>query len=104
VVLGDGEEVVGAITSVVGAWKMGGRGERIELLRALARVPGVYVPSLYEAVYDGPRLVAVNPIDDAAPERPAHRCGALSAQRRAVSRVHPRLSFLSGGHDHAAGA
>ncbi len=69
VVLGDGEEVVGAITSVVGAWKTGGRGERIELLRALARVPGVYVPSLYEAVYDGPRLVAVNPIDDAAPER-----------------------------------
>ncbi len=69
VVLGDGEEVVGAITGAVGAWKAAGRESRRELLRALARIPGVYVPSLYEAVYDGPRLVAINPIDDAAPER-----------------------------------
>jgi radical SAM family uncharacterized protein len=61
-VLGDGEEVIGDITRVVGEWKRSGsRRSRPELLRALARVPGLYVPSLYDVAYDGERLVAVTP-------------------------------------------
>jgi radical SAM family uncharacterized protein len=62
-VIGDGEEVVGELTEAVGAWKAGGRtpGSRERLLRDLAGVAGVYVPSLYEVAYDGPRLVAVSP-------------------------------------------
>jgi radical SAM family uncharacterized protein len=68
VVLGDGEEVVSEITEVVGAWKASGRrGDRSRpaVLRDLATIPGVYVPSLYEVHYDGPRLVAVEPKDGA---------------------------------------
>jgi radical SAM family uncharacterized protein len=63
VVLGDGEEVVGEITGVIADWKASGRteGSRPDVLRALARIPGVYVPSLYDVFYDGPRLVAVTP-------------------------------------------
>jgi radical SAM family uncharacterized protein len=63
VVLGDGEEVVGEITEVVREWKASGRteGSREGVLRALAQVPGVYVPSLYDVAYDGQRLVAVTP-------------------------------------------
>jgi radical SAM family uncharacterized protein len=61
VVLGEGEEVVGEITEVVGDWKAAGRLDRHGVLRALARVPGVYVPSMYDVAYDGPRLVAVTP-------------------------------------------
>jgi radical SAM family uncharacterized protein len=70
VVLGDGEEVVGEITEAVAAWKADGRRSRRDVLRALARIEGVYVPSLYEATYlpDG-RLAATRPVDDAAPER-----------------------------------
>jgi len=61
-VLGDGEEAVGDITAVVADWKASGRpGGRSGVLRALARVPGVYVPSMYEPVYDGARLAAVEP-------------------------------------------
>src|SRR5438105_5782017 len=62
-VIGDGEEVVGEITEIVGEWKRGGRsaGSRQQVLRALATVPGVYVPSMYECEYDGPALVAVTP-------------------------------------------
>ncbi len=60
-VLGDGEEVVGEITEVVGRWIAGGRGDRHGVLRELAQIPGVYVPSLYDVAYDGPRLVAVTP-------------------------------------------
>ncbi|MGI8663785.1 MAG: TIGR03960 family B12-binding radical SAM protein [Acidimicrobiales bacterium] len=69
VVLGDGEEVVGEITEVVATWKKGGRASRETVLRALAQVDGVYVPSMYEAHYDGDRLVGVTPRHPDVPER-----------------------------------
>ncbi len=49
--VGEGEDVVGEIAEVVAAWK-GSGGSRPELLRALAGVPGVYVPSLFRPRYD----------------------------------------------------
>ncbi len=62
-VIGDGEEVVGEITEVVGAWKRSGKrtGTREGLLRDLAGIEGVYVPSMYEVSYDGAALVEVTP-------------------------------------------
>jgi radical SAM family uncharacterized protein len=70
VVLGDGEEVVAEITAVVRQWKASGpRRSRHEVLLELAKVPGVYVPSLYEVTYDGPRLVSVVPKYPGVPER-----------------------------------
>jgi radical SAM family uncharacterized protein len=68
VVLGDGEEVVSEINEAIDAWKASGRADRLDVLRALARIEGVYVPNLYEARYlpDG-RLEATVPIDPAAP-------------------------------------
>lgn len=62
-VLGEGEEVIGEITEVVREWKASGRteGSRLAVHKALARIPGVYVPSLYEPHYDGQALVAVTP-------------------------------------------
>jgi radical SAM family uncharacterized protein len=60
-VIGDGEEPVGELNAVVGAWKAAGRGNREGVLRELAAVPGVYVPSMYDVEYDGARLVAVTP-------------------------------------------
>ena len=61
VVLGDGEEVVSEITEVIGEWKASGRGSREEVLRRLAVIEGVYVPSMYEVAYDGMRIVSVTP-------------------------------------------
>ncbi len=53
VALGDGEEIIGDITEVLGAWKRTGRpGGRQEVLRRLSAVPGVYVPALYDALPD----------------------------------------------------
>jgi radical SAM family uncharacterized protein len=60
-VLGDGEEVVGEITDVIGAWKRGGRASREAVLRELATIEGVYVPSMYDVEYDGQYLRAVVP-------------------------------------------
>jgi radical SAM family uncharacterized protein len=68
VVLGDGEEAVSEITQVVGDWKRSGRGDRREVLGALCRLPGVYVPAAYEPRYDGADLVAVEPVWPEAPE------------------------------------
>ncbi len=68
VVLGDGEEAVSEINEVVAAWKAGGRADRLDVLRALAGIEGVYVPSLYEARYlDDGRLAETASIDPAAP-------------------------------------
>jgi len=62
-VVGEGEEVIHDIVNTVASWKVGkleGQTfepsniqtlERSQLLRALAKIPGVYVPSLYEARY-----------------------------------------------------
>jgi len=58
VVLGDGEEVVSEITDVLRDTQGQPRAAR---LRALADVTGVYVPSLYDVTYDGPRVAAMTP-------------------------------------------
>ena len=70
-VIGDGEEVVGQISAAVRDWKASGRtpGSRQRLLRELAAVPGVYVPSCYDVEYDGPALVSVTPRYPELPER-----------------------------------
>ncbi len=71
VVLGDGEEVVGEITTVLAEWKRGGRGPgtREGVLRTLAGISGVYVPSMYEVSYDGPRIAEVAPRFADVPEQ-----------------------------------
>jgi radical SAM family uncharacterized protein len=57
-VLGDGEEAVGEINEMVAAHRADGApatgdrfGDRQQLLRSLAGLDGVYVPSCYEATY-----------------------------------------------------
>ncbi len=66
-VIGDGEESTGQTIDVVRECKRSGV-SRQECLRRLAAIPGVYVPSLYEASYhaDG-TLASFAPIDAAAP-------------------------------------
>ncbi len=61
-VIGDGEEPVGDLTERIGDWKRSGRpGGRAGVLRQLASIPGVYVPSMYDVTYDGAFLRAVTP-------------------------------------------
>ncbi|GAB7004584.1 TIGR03960 family B12-binding radical SAM protein [Nocardioides sp. AN3] len=65
-VLGDGEEVVLAISEVVREWKAEGRpGGRDELLRRLAVSGGVYVPRFYDVTY-----AADGAIEAVVPNRP----------------------------------
>lgn len=70
VVLGDGEEVVAEITEAVGMWKRGSRndGDRAIVLRDLAAVSGVYVPSLYRPLYSGFDFTGLEPVAGAVPD------------------------------------
>jgi radical SAM family uncharacterized protein len=101
-VIGEGEEVVGEITDVVGHWKRSGRrdGGREHVLHRLASVPGVYVPSMYDVTYDGPALVAVTPRHSDVPAQVVKRTVADLAEWPYPKRqlvpltevVHDRLS------------
>jgi radical SAM superfamily enzyme YgiQ (UPF0313 family) len=65
VLLGDGEELLPDFLDALQACRGAPRGQR---LRALARVPGVYVPPLYAPRYDPDgRLLAVEPLESDLP-------------------------------------
>ncbi|MBX6422129.1 TIGR03960 family B12-binding radical SAM protein [Thermosulfurimonas sp. F29] len=61
IVFGDGEEAIVEVAEVVREWKAA-RGTRRELLEALTRLPGLYVPAYFRPVYDEGRLAAVEPL------------------------------------------
>ncbi len=53
-ILGEGEEVIEDVVDVVAAWKQSGKIDgRLGVLKKLAQVEGVYVPSLYNVTYHG---------------------------------------------------
>jgi radical SAM family uncharacterized protein/radical SAM-linked protein len=65
IALGDGEELLPEIGLVVAEGRARGLGRR-QLLRDLAQVPGVYVPSLYGPSEDG---VTIEPLEPDLPQR-----------------------------------
>lgn len=81
VLLGDGEDLLG---NFIDAYQAVRRASRAEQLRALAQVPGVYVPSLYEVTY-AETTGAIARIEPRSAEIPAtvakqtYRGNALSA-------------------------
>ena len=79
-VIGEGEEVINDIIDTYRVWKAAGKA-RGELLRALTRIEGVYVPSFYETEYraDG-TLAAIRNIEESAP---------LPVEKRIVPKLPP---------------
>ncbi len=57
-VIGEGEEV---IPPLIEAIQIGLSEPRMELLRRLAHIPGVYVPRFYQVEYEGPEVKAIEP-------------------------------------------
>ena len=92
-VIGEAEETLPRLIEVIQQYKIGGRLAKKELLRVAAQVPGVYVPSLYEAMEsEVPR-----PLD-----------GAIGAVKRQIvsplppAPVHPIVPYIETVHDRAA--
>jgi radical SAM family uncharacterized protein len=68
-VIGEGEEVIHEIVDTYQEWKHSGQ-PREALLRSLAHLTGVYIPSLYTVSYqpDG-TIAAILPVDEDAPAK-----------------------------------
>jgi radical SAM family uncharacterized protein len=64
--IGDAEEALPVFLERVAATNLLPRGER---LLAFATCPGIYVPSLYEVLYDGDRVVSTTPNAPGVPEK-----------------------------------
>lgn len=100
--IGEGEEVLLELLECVRAYKaeMGDQAHtgRQELLRRLARIPGVYVPSLYRVEYnDDQTIAAIEPTEEGVPRRVRKRIlpelGPVPAQ--------PIVSNMEVVHDRA---
>ncbi len=50
--MGEGEEVIGELMDAYNEWKASG-GKRIDYLKRIAQIDGIYVPSLYDVEYNG---------------------------------------------------
>ena len=96
VLLGDGEEAVADICDAVLAHD----GDRSAVLRALAAVPGLYVPAFFEPRYaaDG-TLAEVVPLD---PDRPVVRKRVLVDLDRFAPPENPVVPNLGVVHDRAS--
>ncbi len=96
-IIGEGEEVLIELLNVVRQWKETPGDSREELLLRLAGVPGVYVPSFYEHVFDGQELVAVRPTQSNVPARVTKRIVA----RMVASPTKPIVANIQIVHDRA---
>ena len=61
IALGDGENSIRDICDVYRAWKVG-TAPRLELLRALSKIEGVYVPAFYDVEYSDEKTGLMTPI------------------------------------------
>ena len=95
--LGDGEEAVFDMCDAYLAWD--GR-DRQRLLRALSRVPGIYVPALFEPEYTaGGRLAAIRPCDPDRPRVEKRVVEDLNSIPQLTAQVVPNVNIV---HDRVA--
>lgn len=69
-VIGDGEEAIGDVVEAYKMAKAKGCGARKDLLKAIAQIKGVYVPSLYNVEYNETGTIKkFSPVGDGVPDR-----------------------------------
>ena len=66
-VLGDAEELLPKLLYLIADYKKQSL-ERAAILRKLADLKGVYVPSLFNATYSGPEVDEILPVDESVPK------------------------------------
>ena len=93
VCVGEAEPVLPGLLELL---KQGAQ-SRSDLLREAASLPGVYVPSLYEVVYDGPRLVSFDPLPG-APPRVRRVWDPDIDSHPSVTQIHTEATEFSGMH------
>ncbi len=97
--LGDGEELVLQIAETIADWKRQGGGPKRELLRRLASLRGIYVPSFYDVTYHPDGTVArIAPNEPGIPPK----VKKAFVQRLPEPLTRPIVPFLQTVHDRAA--
>ena len=98
-VIGDGEEVLLELLDSFRNWKQQGKAaSKNQLLRQVATIPGIYVPSLYQVEYQADGLKSITPtVAEAKP----------SIQRRIVTKlpspvIKPVVPYIEVVHDRGA--
>jgi radical SAM superfamily enzyme YgiQ (UPF0313 family) len=81
ILLGDGENLLG---SFIDAYKQVKNADRQTQLRHLTQIPGIYVPSFYEVIYESPdgAIASINALDPNIPsqvQKQTYRGNTLSA-------------------------
>src|SRR5439155_14022082 len=100
VLLGDGEEAIGDICAVVLSQRETAGGDRQALLRALAAIPGFYVPAFFAPRHHADGTIAeVVPLD---PARPQVRKRVLFDLDRFAPPPNPIVPNLGVVHDRAS--
>jgi len=97
-VIGDGEEVVLELLDVMRAWKTN-KSTKQKLLREVAKIEGIYVPSFYQVEYhtDG-RLKSFMPTVPEA--KPSIKCRIVNKLPAPVTK--PIVSYIETIHDRGA--
>ena len=67
IVIGDGEDIILEMADIQIQMKNDGRVDKQELLKKWARLEGVYVPSLFKAVYNRKGLQTTRPLNESDP-------------------------------------
>ncbi|WP_310599279.1 TIGR03960 family B12-binding radical SAM protein [Desulfobulbus sp.] len=95
IVLGDGEEIILEIADLLASAKKEGW-SRTAVLERLARMPGIYVPSLFKPKYVQNKLVAVEPL---LAEVPLVRRRVLPRLHAPSVLYHPLVPVVKPVHD-----
>lgn len=94
-VIGEAEELLPELMAVVAEAKRSGR-SRVELLRALAQIEGVYVPRFYKPVFGSDDSVTRYETEAGVPQRPRRRFVKDLSQFKTHSRIlTPETEFKS---------
>jgi radical SAM superfamily enzyme YgiQ (UPF0313 family) len=89
--VGDGEEIVFEILDAVAEARESGTG-RLELLRRLAKIPGIYVPSFYDVEYESDGTIRrIAPREPGIPEKVTYRSYDIRRDMGAVRPVVPLI-------------
>lgn len=98
-VIGEGEEVTLELIEEVKRWqRMGNKRRKVELLKTLARIPGIYVPSFYRVGYEPTgRIGKVEPISEDIPQVVSKRF--VSDLDRARIPMRPIVPYMEVIHD-----
>ena len=97
-VIGEGEEVIHEIIDAHQQWQLSGL-DRGALLRSMAAIAGVYVPSQYNVNYNPDGTVAsIDPLDDSIPAR-VHKRIVASLPKPLTRFIVPNIEVI---HDRVA--